>query len=50
MSERDAEFFKILLVEADQHIAINVVLDEKVGILAQANALKPMPEVRHSCW
>ena len=47
MAKRDAEPFKILLIEAGEDFAINVIFGEKVGILAQANALKPMPDVRH---
>src|SRR5262245_7714997 len=47
MSQRDAELFKILLVEAGENLAVDVVFAEKIGVLAQANGLKPMPEVRH---
>jgi hypothetical protein len=49
MPKRDTELLEILLVEASQDLAIDVVFDEKIGVLAQTNALKPMPEVRHFC-
>jgi hypothetical protein len=44
---RDAELLEFLVAKKQESLAINVVRNKEVGILAEANAIQPLMQIAH---